>query len=166
MHQESKSKGCFACLQVKLSHVPLNPPLCFQCNVEYRIARIATWPLRLPELITKCKTCGNPCKVLYPDAPSVRICLTCDPYVGKDQACFNCERCRAERKYLNDTDAAFPLRYFANAAEFRECLQCHQAIATEERRPSSERTVLQVMARRNHLKFLCESFKSGHMSFG
>jgi len=107
--------------------------------------------------VKKCDKCNNPLK-------DGMYCITCQPHGSINEKCYNCKICVAERKYIEETDKNFVLKYYQYDEEIYECLTCHRGIAFQILHKSSMRDTIHALGRKIHTKFICDAFASGRLS--
>lgn len=122
---------------------------------------------------SRCIMCGSP---KLHDGPYIEcsICTNNREYVfGK---CYNCDRCIADRKYIEETSNIFKFIGFIQVdssthAQAWKCSGCNNCIAIQHLYPSMSRDIIWVKARKMHLEpaqgyslSVCEMFRTGQLS--
>lgn len=95
---------------------------------------------------------------------SSHFCIYCEPIQYEHTACYQCEKCRAEREFLRTSDEQFVLvghERDSVDAELWQCSRCLRFIAFERMSRGPVRDTIHTYGRKIHNKYVCENFRTG-----
>ncbi len=94
-------------------------------------------------------------------------CLYCLHVPEKDlkSKCYNCDKCRADREFLSETNKQFQLVFYECNEEWWQCNKCGKAIAFQPMTPGIMRDIVHIKGREIHMKYICDDIVCGNISY-
>jgi hypothetical protein len=128
---------------------------CSECHYNLRVARGS---LRTCDhkTIDNCQIC-NICPIIGTyDAK----CILCYDNPDIKSSCYECDKCKEDRKYLIETDSQFTLKsygtFYGYTTELWHCYLCNYCIEIQSFMPGINRDIMHCIARKIHKQYICD----------